>query len=430
MINYINSVLNDTLKLVAIDSVQSDPTELSPFGDGVGKCLNEVLNIASNLGFTTHNEHGYYGTAAIGEGEEFGILGHMDVVPYKNQTWSKKPLGEVIDGVIYGRGVLDDKGPVVCCLYAVYKLIQEGFKPKKKIKFIFGGNEESGWECMRKYKELEKMPKDGFSPDADFPVVYSEKGILHLKVSLDRPKELLSITAGSRPNMVIDKCLVQIDCELEKSSDINICSSIDEGKTNIKTYGMGAHGSTPEKGDNAFLHTLHYLSDNLGGVYTKLWDLLYSIKGEGLRINCEDEKSGALTLNVGVVTIEDDKLVLYLDIRYPVSFNYEDIVNRTTNFFSFANVELISHQPPLFVDKKDPLVQKLLGAYNKVMGTNLEPMAIGGGTYARAMEHGVGFGPVFPGKESCAHEADEHFSVLDFEKAFDIYYEAIKELCF
>ena len=135
--NYINQILNDTLKLVSIDSVQSDPTELSPFGDGVGNCIIEALKIADSLGFKTRNEQGYYGTAEIGDGEEFGILGHVDVVPYKNQTWTKKPLGEIRDGVIYGRGVLDDKGPMLCCLYAVHKLIQDGYTPKKKIKFIF-----------------------------------------------------------------------------------------------------------------------------------------------------------------------------------------------------------------------------------------------------------------------------------------------------
>ena len=430
MINYINNILNDTLKLVAIDSVQSAPTELSPFGDGVGKCLEEVLNIAKSLGYETKNEKGYYGIATIGKGEEFGILGHMDVVPYKDQSWTKKPLGEVINGVLYGRGVLDDKGPMVCCLYAVKKLIDDGFKPKKKIKFIFGGNEESGWKCIEHFNEVDKMPKEGFSPDADFPVINCEKGIVEIKVTLPKPKELLSLTAGLRANMVIDKCLAQIDAELEKSSDINISTTIEDGKTCIKTFGMAAHGSTPEKGDNAFLHTLNYLSETLGGIYTQLNNLLYSIKGEGLGINCSDDKSGDLSLNVGIAKIEQDNLVLHLDIRYPVSFNQDDIVNKVISKFDFANCKVVHFHKPLFVDKNDELVQKLLKAYNTVMETNLTPIAIGGGTYARAMSHGVGFGPVFPGKESCAHEADEHFSVEDFEKSFSIYYEAIKNLCF
>ena len=430
MINYINQILNDTLKLVAIDSVQSEPTALSPFGDGVGKCLKEALNIAEGLGFKTHFENGYYGTATIGEGEEFGILGHVDVVPYKNQTWTKKPLGEIKDGVIYGRGVLDDKGPMLCCLYAVYKLIQDGYTPKKTIKFIFGGNEESGWECIKRYNELEKMPRTGFSPDADFPVINCEKGIAHFKISIDKPEELISLVGGERANMVIDKVQCQIKADLPKTMDVNLCLSSKNGITDITAYGTAAHGSTPELGDNAFLHVIKFLADNLGGIYEKLNALLYSIKGEGVGLNISDEQSGALSFNVGVVKTVLDKLDITIDIRYPSTYKLDFIVNKMNEAFGFAKVDLISDQAPLFVDKNDPLVQTLLKAYNDAMGTKCEPIAIGGGTYARAMEHGVGFGPVFPGDRSCAHEADEYFPISAFEKAFEIYYNAIKELCF
>ncbi len=428
--NYINQILNDTLKLVAIDSVQAEPTKLSPFGDGVGKCLNEALAIAESLGFKTHNEQGYYGTAIIGDGEEFGILGHVDVVPYKNQTWTKNPLGEIDGGILYGRGVLDDKGPMLCCLYAVHKLIQDGYTPKKKIKFIFGGNEESGWECIKKYKELEVMPKDGFSPDADFPVINCEKGIMNIALSVDKPKELESLFGGERANVVIDKAECVYNGSINAPADINLSQSEKDGKTYIKAFGTAAHGSTPELGDNAFVHLIKHLGDNLGGIYKDLYNVLYSTNGEGLNINLEDEQSGPLSLNVGVVKTHLDKINIILDIRYPVSYSEDEIFNRVEKAASFAKCEKLHCSKPLFVDKKDPLVQSLLKAYNDVMGANETPIAIGGGTYARAMQHGVGFGPVFPGKVSCAHEADEHFAVADFEKSFDIYCEAIKKLCF
>lgn len=428
--DYINQLLNDTLKLVAIDSVQSEPTALSPFGDGVGKCLQEALGIAYKLGFNTRNENGYYGTAEIGEGEEFGILGHVDVVPYKNQTWTRKPLGEIRDGVLYGRGVLDDKGPMVCCLYAVHKLINEGLCPKKKIKFIFGGNEESGWKCIERYNQIETMPKNGFSPDADFPVINCEKGIATIQITMDKPKELISLTGGARANMVIDKAECKVAAPIGKTMDVNICASYKDNVTSITSFGTAAHGSTPELGDNAFLHIIKLLGENLGGIYEKLNSLLYSIKGEGLDLNISDEQSGALSLNVGVVNTHLDKLYLTLDIRYPATYKVDYIMDKVKAAFSFADVELAHHQKPLFVDKNDELVQSLLKAYNNTMGTSLTPIAIGGGTYARAMEHGVGFGPVFPNERSCAHEADEHFSVANFEKAFEIYYEAIKQLCF
>ena len=143
MNSYFEELVKNTLELVSFDSVQAEPCKESPFGIGVAKSLEKILRIADSMGLKTHNEDGYYGTAIIGEGEEFGILGHVDVVPYNAKEWHYKPLGEIKNGILYGRGVLDDKGPILACLFAVHQLLDEGFKPTKKIKFIFGGNEES-----------------------------------------------------------------------------------------------------------------------------------------------------------------------------------------------------------------------------------------------------------------------------------------------
>ena len=174
MKDYFKYTVEKTMQLLAIDSVQSTPCSSSPFGEGVAKCLDLVCEIAKELGMTSHNEDGYYCTCDVGEGETFGILGHIDVVPY-DDDWSANPLGEIKDGVIFGRGVLDDKGPMMCCLGAVGQLLEEGYKPNCKIRFIFGGNEESGWKCIDHYNEKDVMPKRGFSPDGDFPVINCEK---------------------------------------------------------------------------------------------------------------------------------------------------------------------------------------------------------------------------------------------------------------
>ena len=137
-------MLQKTMQLIAIDSVQSAPCDRSPFGKGVADCLDLVCDTAKEMGMQVHNEGGYYCTCDVGDGEPFGILGHIDVVPY-DDDWSANPLGEIKDGHVFGRGILDDKGPMMCCLYAVNQLLQEGYKPNCKIRFIFGGNEESGW---------------------------------------------------------------------------------------------------------------------------------------------------------------------------------------------------------------------------------------------------------------------------------------------
>ena len=85
---------------------------------------------------------------------------------------------------------------------------------------------------------------------------------------------------------------------------------------------------------------------------------------------------------------------------------------------------------PHFVDEKEPLVQGLLGAYNEVTGTDDKPFSIGGATYARALDGGVAFGPMFPWQESTIHQKNEHATIEDFRKMYDVYLEALKRTVF
>ena len=140
-------------KLVAIDSVQAAPCNASPFGEGVAKCLQFVADDAKSRGFKVGLGDGYYVWAETGEGDLFGVLGHLDTVPLGG-GWHADPLGEIKDGVFYGRGVLDDKGPMTLAFYAALSLLKEGKKPKRRIRFIWGGNEESGWKCIERYLQL------------------------------------------------------------------------------------------------------------------------------------------------------------------------------------------------------------------------------------------------------------------------------------
>ena len=177
---YFSQLIEKTFELVSINTVQANPCSISPFGEGVGKCLQKVEQLCKDFGFKTHNEDGYYVTATVGEGQEFGILGHVDTVPFDAKDWSVNPLGEMKNDMLYGRGVLDDKGPMLACLFAVKELLDLGYKPKYKIKFIFGGNEESGWKCIERFNQVDTMPSIGISPDADFPVINCEKGIVEI----------------------------------------------------------------------------------------------------------------------------------------------------------------------------------------------------------------------------------------------------------
>ncbi len=434
MKDYFQQMVQKTMQLIAIDSVQSAPCPKSPFGEGVAKCLDLVCDTAGAMGMTCHNEGGYYCTCDVGEGETFGILGHIDVVPY-DDDWSADPLGEIKGDMIYGRGILDDKGPMICCLYATHQLLQEGYKPKCKIRFIFGGNEESGWKCIDKYNEVDVMPERGFSPDGDFPVINCEKGLVGYDIYLDVPKGMLSLDGGSRGNIVMSKCACVIDGEICAYDKDKLKAEIKDGKTHITAYGKPAHASTPWEGDNAFWRLLDFLSDKLGGEYTTLKEKLCHNDGSGANVKLSDEKSGKLTFNVGVAKIEktangQDKLHLIIDIRHPVTYTKEEILKILQESLGAEQVCVRNFHDPLYIDKDNDLVQSLLKSYNEVTGENASPITIGGGTYARALKCGVAFGPMFPSMESTIHQKDERVSMADFKKMYNVYYTAIKELLF
>ena len=163
MDNFENAI-NGIKEFLATESVQGAPCPSSPFGEGVGKVLEKFASLAHGMGFTVHNEGGYYVTADIGEGEPFAILGHLDTVPL-GEGWDRSPLGEIADGYLYGRGVLDDKGPLLLCLYAAEQLLKEGYAPCRKIRFFAAGSAPSAtrkWTYGRK----KAFPRTQTSPSS------------------------------------------------------------------------------------------------------------------------------------------------------------------------------------------------------------------------------------------------------------------------
>lgn len=428
MEKYLNEIIDATRKLIAFNSIQTEPLENMPFGKANYYCLETCLDVCKNLGFTVKNLDGYAGYADIGEGESFGILAHLDVVP-SGDGWSVDPFsGEIIDGVLYGRGVLDDKGPIVCCIYAIKKLLDEGKMPNKKIRIIFGCNEESGWECIKHYNKVEKMPEIGFSPDADFPVIYLEKGIAHYKVSM--PLDVVDIRGGLRVNMVPDLASLTVKYSKEYENYLkaqNAVYTTKNGLLTLETVGKSAHGSTPEQGENAVIK-LFELS-NIPSLIS-LAEKFKKTDGTNLNMALYDEESKNLTINLGTVSYENGVIEMLVDIRYPASQKESVVTSLLRENLSGCTVELYSDQAPIHVDKNSTLVKTLLSAYNKVTGENAEPIAIGGGTYARALKQGVAFGPIFPGQESTIHQKDERVKIDDLLKMSKIYYEAIKNLCF
>lgn len=410
---YYNFMKNSLEKLVAIPSVKAAPLPGKPFGGEIDRALNETLALCASMGFTTRSLDGYCGVAEIGEGEDFGILVHLDVVPVGGGWLSDPWTLTERDGKLFGRGTCDDKGPALAALYAVKAILDEGLAPKKKIKFIFGCDEESGWACMKHYEKVEKMPAMGISPDADFPVINCEKGILHLKLTFDKPEGVEVISGGQRPNMVADSCTARLTAGTE-----------------LETKGVAAHGSTPEKGENAIVKMLGAIAREHDG-WTRFYEMFNSHDGEGVGVKLSDKESGNLTMNLGVVASTSDKVSFTIDIRFPITYKKDDIITRVQEKTEALSIEQLEYQAPLYVAEDNELVTALMDAYVHVTGDKkARPITIGGGTYARALPLGVAFGTTFPGEPSVAHMPNEYLSVDSAKKSLEIYYKALKKLCF
>lgn len=427
----IENAINALKGLLQIPSVESEAVPGKPFGKGAADALDYSLNLMDKLGFKTKNGDYYYGYGEIGDGELFGILAHLDVVP-EGDGWLHAPYGgEIVENRLYGRGAEDDKGPFVAALFSAARLLAEGYMPKKRIRFIVGCDEESGWECMKHYTEHEEMPSQGFSPDADFPVIYAEKGVLNIKIKFPLPNGV-SISGGTRVNIVPNKAEAIIDndklvASLARASGLN--TTVVSDKLHICSTGKSAHGSTPDKGINAIVPLFGALGIKYP-VFNRLYAAFNSTSGEGINLNVSDTESGAATFNVGVCSVHGGDLDVLVDIRYPVTFTEEFMLAGLKKEFPDAEISVTGSHKPLYVSQDSELVTKLLTAYNKVTGENAKPIAIGGATYARVLPSGVAFGPVFPKNESTIHQPNENISIDNFRTMSEIYYEAIKSLCF
>lgn len=415
MRTYFDDIVKNISQIIRFNSSEAPAKEGMPFGEGAAKCLEFYLSLASFLGFKTANYDNYVGEVTFGSGEEFAVLAHLDVVP-EGSGWTHDPFGGEIDvenRKIWGRGAMDDKGPAIIALYALKALKDEGFRPSRKIKLILGCNEESGWACIDHYNKVAHMPEEGISPDADFPVIYAEKGILHVKAFFPVKGSFSGLKGGDRVNMVCDYCEVKAPYDAKRAKALGL--AFEDGR--IVSRGKSAHGSTPDKGRNAILPMLEYLGlDDIA-------DLLF--RGKFALAGLEDE-TGKLTLSPDVIEQTEEGIFVTCDIRYPATYTQEHIESAIKE--SGVSYEVVHAQAPLYNDRQSKLISTLLGVYNEVCGTDLEPIAIGGGTYARALKYGAAFGPEEEGEESTIHQANEYITFDKIEKCFNIYKLAIERL--
>lgn len=476
---YRDEMVASLQELIQIKSVQDKAEPNAPFGRGVAEAFDYMLKKAEKDGFDTENVDNYGGHIEFGgyfldeegniEGtneEVMGILAHLDVVP-EGSGWKHEPYSAVIeDNKIYGRGAIDDKGPLMAAYYAMKALKDCGFVPEKKVRLILGLDEETGWSGMKHYLSKVKAPDLGFTPDANFPAIHGEKGILVFQLAKKIGKtnakglELRSLKGGEAANMVADYARAVVRAEKTEAYDrVKQLAAIykeehckEGGKAHgaklnckgvgksleISVTGVSAHGATPELGVNAitvlmdFLAQLELINDDIGE-FLDFYNQHIGFELDGTSMGCgfNDEPSGKLVLNVGTIELEKEALIMTINVRYPVTFEEEAVYEAIMPVVNKYNMGLIKvkSQKPVYMPKDSELIQTLMEAYKNQTGdTESEPMVIGGGTYARAADNIVAFGCVFPDEEELAHQKNEFIDIDKMVLSAKIFAEAIYKL--
>jgi succinyl-diaminopimelate desuccinylase len=440
--------------VLRIPSKKEPPVEPNaPFGIPVRQALDYTLALCEKYGFRVKDVDGFAGHAEFGEGEEMvAAFGHLDVVP-EGDRWSYPPYGAVIEnGYIYARGASDDKGPTYAALFAARALMESGLPLRRRVRVIFGCDEESGFGCVKHYWEVagEERPVMGFTPDAGFPLTYAEKGIANLFLeqridSESAPLRVASMYGGRRPNMVPDYAEARLTGEVSalypaligllKGWDKNISCEADEAGITVRAVGKSSHGASPQGGDNAVVRLARALLElNLPGDREWLEWVVGSAEytGTGLGIQGRDDVAGPLTNNLGVLEMADGKARITYNIRYPVTWKFADLQSRFQPVIEEAGWTLADHSdsPSLYVPLDQEPVKTLLRVYQEETGDKeSQPGTMGGGTYARATPNAVAFGAGFPGaSDGPAHEPDERFAIENYLRAAKIYAHALYEL--
>ncbi len=441
----------DIQKSIRIESClcEANITEEHPFGANVTEALVSFLQNAERLGFKTHNVDNYAGCVDLGDkGELIGILAHLDVVPEgKHSMWNLPPYsGEIADGKLFGRGSADDKGPAFAALYAMKAIRDSETELNCRFRLIVGLDEESGGRCIARYLKTEECPAYSFSPDASFPLINAEKGILRgyiqntFETGSDAPLKLIGIKGGSRYNVVPDEAEALFRGTLS-AADISALAAfpsvsvkLEDGLIKVRAEGVSAHAMEPERGKNAVaellaaIKALNLADEPLHRYAAFIAEKFADFNGKALGIDMEDEISGALTCNLGIIDCSEKSCKISLDIRYPVTKEGSDVVTKLNSALAPANVSFTvdRDKKPLFVSPDAPLVKKLLTAYNNVTGENGVPECIGGGTYCRYLDNAVSFGPLFPGEIELAHQPNENIPLDNLRKITYIYAEAMR----
>lgn len=371
-----DSMIEGILELVRIDSVEAEAEPDAPLGRGVRTALDKALEIGRRLGFRTVNIDNYIGYVEYGQGDDYVCaIGHVDVVP-TGDGWKQPPFsGYIEDGTIYSRGVLDNKGPIMTCLYGLYALKELGYEPKHQIRIIFGCDEESGFEDLKYYLKREKAPVYGFTPDCKFPVVYAERGRAVVRISAWDGAGQASAGHG----------------EPSACADYQTC--MNQFFAFVTQYFISAKNN-----------------------------------GDRLGIDFKHPEYGIMEMRGYKLAMDGEVPYFEASLSYPAGHGIDEILERVREKAGELPVMLIHNYDPVVFEKDSPMVRAMQHSYEAVTGQDGTPVTTTGGTYAKAMPGIVPFGPSFPGQKGIGHNPNEWMKIDDLMANAKIYALALYQL--
>lgn len=449
-------MLADICRLVRIPSPRGAAKPGMPYGEGPALALAEMLGIAADMGFATHNMDNIVGTVDLNSRpRRLAILAHLDVVPAGSGWQVTQPFDPVVqDGRLYGRGAADDKGPAVAALYAMKAVQALGPDLPWNVRLIVGTDEECGSSDIDYYYSREPEDPMTFSPDASFPVINIEKARLLGRLSARYSRaaalpRLLAIDAGVKENVVHDEAQAriagltpaQLEPYLQKAARVTgarFDAAEESGATLVRAHGKPAHASTPEAGNNALTALLTLLAA-LPFAPSEGMDKLRALavlfphgdtQGRAAGVAMADEASGTLTISLNMLHADETAFEAVFDCRAPLCANETNLTAVLAEEAARAGLQIDQEFSPVHhVPGDSHFVRTLLRCYEQFTGRKGECLATGGGTYVHGLKNGVAFGCSLPETDNRMHGADEFAVVEELVTAAKIYTQAILELC-
>lgn len=489
-----DDLIRDTARIISYETVSGgNPEQEAKYRQQIPACMEWLKGLAEEHGFAF--KHWDHEVAEIewatppSNGEKrpvFGIASHIDVVTPAGK-WQHPPFGgEIEDGILYGRGIQDDKGPLIQTLYGMIAAKRAGITPPCDVRIIIGTREETGdWSDIEKYVRLRGAPDYGYTPDAEFPVIIGEKGMMNVRLVADWPAvepnpetqmQFVSMKGGERTNIIpsLTEVLLRFPREAKHEvmkelvrettrytvenpgSNVTLVPNNDEEAEKRGEYealvsflGKNAHSSTPDAGYNAIRDGLKFFSDietmppTVRAFIQFLAFMSEGDDGRNFGIDVSHGFVGDTTAAITLLEVGPTGGMGSLNIRPTMGLTVESVIRQAEEaaaaFGETTGLKIRVEPEPkrlnaCYLDPEQDgvgeFLRSLRTAYEQVVGEDCDLVSIGGTTYAKALPNCCAFGPVLIGTDtSLAHQADEHLAVDSIKRNALIYGLSIALMC-